>query len=138
MKTSARNQLYGEIIAIKEGQINAEVVLKLEENTIIASSITLHSLKELCLKVGMQCYVLIKSNWVVVFKEEPKRLSLRNILIGVVKSIKGGSVNAEIEIDSNGVPLCALITEESRENLDLEVGEKVWFGFKANNVILGI
>lgn len=138
MKTSARNQLYGEIVSIKEGQVNAEVVLKLKENTIIVSAITLHSLKELDLKVGMQCYVLIKSNWVVVFKEEPKQLSLRNILAGVVKSIKGGSVNAEIEIDSNGVSLCAVITEESKENLDLEVGEKVWFGFKANNVILGI
>lgn len=63
---------------------------------------------------------------------------MRNILVGAVKSIKGGSVNAEIEIDSNGVSLCAVITEESKENLDLEVGEKVWFGFKANNVILGI
>lgn len=47
MKTSARNQLYGEIVSIKEGQVNAEVILKLKENTMIVSVITLHSLKEL-------------------------------------------------------------------------------------------
>ncbi|MDE5603224.1 MAG: TOBE domain-containing protein [Helicobacter sp.] len=138
MKTSARNQLYGEIVAIKEGQVNAEVVLKLKEDVMLTSSITLQSLKQLGLEVGMQCCALIKANWVVVFKEEPKQLSLRNILTGVVKSVKGGGVNAEIEIDSNGVLLYAVITEDSKDGLDLRVGEKVWFGFKANNVILGI
>ncbi|WP_104721647.1 TOBE domain-containing protein [Helicobacter mesocricetorum] len=138
MRTSARNQIYGEIVAIKEDAVNAEVVLKLKEGVMLTSSITLHSLKQLGLEVGMQCCALIKANWMVVFKEEPKQSSLQNLLGGIIESIQEGDTNSEIEINSNGVPLYAIITKELKDDLCLKNGEKVWFGFKANNVILGI
>lgn len=138
IKTSARNQLMGEITEIKEGKVNAEVVLKVNGNTQIISTITLESVKNLGLKVGLRAYALIKANWIVVFGSEPKGVSLRNCIGGVVKNIQEGAVNCEVEMESEGVKFSAIITEESRENLALQVGQKVWFGFKANNVILGI
>lgn len=138
LKTSARNQLFGEIVAIKEGAVNAEITLNVQGKIQIIGAITLHSLKELDLKVGMQAYALIKANWIVVFTEEPKGISLRNCICGEVKSLKDGAVNAEVSIDCNGIELSAVVTEDSKENLALEVGKKIWFGFKANNVILGI
>lgn len=138
LKTSARNQLLGEIIAIKEGAVNAEVTLKLKDGIQIVSAITLHSLKELGLKVGMQAYALIKANWIVVFTQEPKGLSLRNCICGEVSALKEGAVNVEVSINCKGESLSAVVTEDSKENLDLKIGQKVWFGFKANNVILGI
>ena len=73
-----------------------------------------------------------------MFGSEPKGVSLRNCIGGVVKNIQEGAVNCEVEMESEGVKFSAIITEESRENLALQVGQKVWFGFKANNVILGI
>lgn len=138
LKTSARNQLQGEIVAIKEGVVNAEVTLSVQDRIQIVSTITLHSLKELGLKVGMQAYALIKANWIVVFTQEPKGISLRNCLCGEVSHLKNGAVNAEVSINCNGTELSAVVTEDSKTNLALKVGQKVWFGFKANNVILGI
>ncbi|TLD88164.1 TOBE domain-containing protein [Helicobacter sp. MIT 05-5294] len=138
IKTSARNQLFGEIVSIKEGKVNAEIVLQINKTTQITSTITLHSLKELGLKVGMEAYALIKANWIVVFTEEPKGISLKNCIGGVVKNIVEGAVNCEVEMESDKTIFSAVITEDSKENLALKVGQKVWFGFKANNVILGI
>ena len=43
-------------------------------------------------------------------------------------------VNAE-DINCIGVELSAVAIEHSKANLDLKVGHKVWFNFKANNVI---
>ncbi len=137
LKTSARNQLFGEITDIKEGKVNAEVTLKVG-NLQIASTITLHSLKEMNLKVGMQAYALIKANWIVVFSQQPKGISLRNCISGEIKSLIDGAVNCEVVMQSEGIDFSAVITEDSKENLALKVGQKVWFGFKANNVILGI
>ena len=41
LKTSARNQLLGEIVAIKEGKVNAEVTLQISQDLQIVSIITL-------------------------------------------------------------------------------------------------
>lgn len=138
LKTSARNQLFGKIVAIKAGTVSAEVMLEVQDNIPIVSTITLHSLKELDLKVGMQAFALIKASWIVVFSQEPKGVSLRNCICGEICSLEEGAVSAEVNLNCNGVRLSAIVTEDSRENLHLSVGQKVWFGFKANHVILGI
>ena len=138
IKTSARNHLVGEITEIKEGKVNAEVTLQVNEKTQIVSAITLESVKNLGLKVGLKAYALIKANWIVVFTQEPKGISLRNCIGGEVSAIKEGAVNCEVDMQSAGAMFSAIVTEESKANLDLKVGQKVWFGFKANNVILGI
>ena len=95
-------------------------------------------MKNLGLKVGLKAYALIKANWIVVFTQEPKGISLRNCIGGEVSAIKEGAVNCEVDMQSAGAMFSAIVTEESKANLDLKVGQKVWFGFKANNVILGI
>ena len=59
-------------------------------------------------------------------------------LFGCVKHITDGVVNCEIEMECENTRFSAVITEESQKNLALKVGQKVWFGFKSNNVILGI
>ena len=138
MKTSARNQLFGKIVEIKEGKVNAHITLETTSNLKIKSIITLTSLKELSLQIGTQCYALVKSSWIVVFTQKPKKCSLQNCLEGRVAQIKEGEVNCQVEIDSFGTPLCAIITEESYKDFGIKVGDKVWFGFKANNVILAI
>lgn len=138
MKTSARNQLQGEIIEIKTGKVNAEAILKTRNNLTISSIITMSSLDELGLKVGMKCYALIKANWIVVFDEKPSKISMKNCIKGEVTNIINGAINCQVEINSNGEKLSAIITESSQDSIKLNIGDKVWFGFKANNVILGI
>ena len=138
MKTSARNQLQGEIIEITTGKVNASVTLKTQNNLVINSVITMSSLEELGLKVGMKCHALIKANWIVVFKQKPSGISMKNCIEGEITKIIDGAVNCQVEINSNGESLSAMITESSQDSMKLDKGDKVWFGFKANNVILGI
>ncbi|CAM2856773.1 molybdenum-dependent transcriptional regulator [Helicobacter burdigaliensis] len=137
IKTSARNQLFGEVSHIKEGAVNAEVTLKIGEGLNIVSTITMHSLKEMDLKIGTSCYALIKANWIIVFSDEPKG-SMRNTLEGKITNLTKGEVNTEVEIKYKDTALSAIITEESAKSLGLSLGKKVWFGFKASHVILGI
>lgn len=138
LKTSARNQLLGKIVAIKEGKVNAEVILQISQDLQIVSIITLQSLKEMGLALGMQVYALVKASWIVIFTQKPSENSLQNCMCGEIKAISDGAVNCGITIQSGEIEFGAVITEDSKNNLALEVGQKVWFGFKANDVILGI
>ncbi len=136
IKTSARNQFFGKISHIKLGSVNAEVTLQAGELNII-SIITLESLREMNLKVGDSCYALIKANWIVVFNEQPKG-SMRNCIKGEIANLIKGEVNTQIQIKHGDTYLSAIITKESCDELELTLGKEVWFGFKANHVILGI
>lgn len=136
IKTSARNQFFGKVSHIKQGAVNTEVTLQVGKLNIV-STITLDSLKEMDLKIGDSCYALIKANWIVVFNEQPKG-SMRNCISGEITNLIKGEVNTQIQIKHKDIQLSAVITEESCNDLELNLGKKVWFGFKANHVILGI
>lgn len=69
MKLSARNQLKGKIAEIKEGAVNAKVVVQLNGGEKITSIITMDSLKELGLAVGSDVYAVIKSSSVMIAVE---------------------------------------------------------------------
>ena len=63
--------------------------------------------------------------------------SARNQFFGKVTSIRGGSVNAEVEVSLNGEDkIAAVITHESLEHLRLKIGSEVWALVKASWVIL--
>ncbi|KNF07653.1 molybdenum-pterin binding domain [Gottschalkia purinilytica] len=66
MKVSARNQIPGRIFKINEGAVNAIVEIKVSEDIIISSTISMESIKELNLKVGSRAYAVIKSTSVMI------------------------------------------------------------------------
>lgn len=66
MKISARNQLKGTIVEIREGAVNAIVVIDIGGGNKISSSITLEAVRELGLKVGGPAYAVIKASSVMV------------------------------------------------------------------------
>lgn len=66
MKLSARNQLRGTIISIEQGLVNAIVKIDIGGGNIIASTISLESIKELGLEVGKPAYAVIKATSVMV------------------------------------------------------------------------
>lgn len=66
MKLSARNQLKGTIIEIKEGAVNAIVVLDIGGGNKVSASITLDSVKELGLKPGKEAYAVVKASSVMI------------------------------------------------------------------------
>ena len=66
MQISARNTLKGTVKAIKLGEVNAEIVLDLNNGMELTSTITRTSAERLGLEVGKAAYALIKSSDVIV------------------------------------------------------------------------
>jgi molybdopterin-binding protein len=66
MKLSARNQLKGTIVKIKEGAVNAVVILDIGGGKQISATISMDSVKELDLKVGSEAYAVIKATSVMI------------------------------------------------------------------------
>jgi molybdopterin-binding protein len=66
MKISARNQLKGKVVAIKEGAVNGIVVIDIGGFNQISATISMDAIRELNLKVGSEAYAVIKATNVMV------------------------------------------------------------------------
>lgn len=64
-------------------------------------------------------------------------LSARNQLRCTVKSIKAGTIMAEVELDLGGQTITAAITRSSVERLKLKTGDAVAAIVKATEVMIG-
>ncbi len=64
------------------------------------------------------------------------QLSARNQLRGTVKSVKVGTVMAEVVIDVNGQELTATITNASAQRLGLRQGQPVTAIIKSTEVMV--
>lgn len=139
MKTSARNQLSGEIVRIRHGSVNDEVTVHLSAGDEITAIVTKESVESMDLGLGKKVYALIKASSILLATEEPRNISARNILKGTVDRVIQGGVNAEVVLVLTGqTRLAAVITRESVERLQLGVGNTAWMFFKASSVILGV
>jgi molybdopterin-binding protein len=67
-----------------------------------------------------------------------KKISARNVLEGTVKEIKEGATTAHVLIDVKGNTITASITNESVEELDLQVGKKVYAVIKSSEVMVAV
>lgn len=61
MKLSARNQLKGKVVDVKEGAVNGIVTLELPCGQKVVSTITLESIRNLGLKPGVEATAIIKA-----------------------------------------------------------------------------
>lgn len=140
VKTSASNQLFGGIIAIQVGAVNAEVVAELKGGEQVVISVTLTSLNDLGLKVGADGVLLINSADIMLTTDsDPNRFTARNRLSCSVLRIQQDDVNAEvIVLLPGGETLVAMITPQSAESLALIPGMSVWAIFKSNAPVLGV
>ncbi len=140
MQTSSRNQFLGTVTKVTKGAVNAEVILNIGGSDEIVAIITNNSVDHLALEVGKQAYALIKAPWVIVAKNDGKiKTSARNTLCGTLVSCQEGAVNAEIIIElPGGKTVVAIITNESVQDMGLNVGDKVCALIKASHVILAV
>ena len=65
MRISARNQLKGTVVDIKEGAVNGVVTIDVDGNRLVAD-ITMDSIKNLGLEIGKEAYAVIKATSVMV------------------------------------------------------------------------
>jgi molybdopterin-binding protein len=64
-------------------------------------------------------------------------LSTRNQLKGTVKSVKLGTIMAEVVVDIGGQEVVAAVTRGGVEHLALSPGDEITVLIKATEVILG-
>jgi molybdopterin-binding protein len=64
-------------------------------------------------------------------------ISARNQLTGTVRSVKSGAVMAEIVVNVDAGTIAAVITDSSREQLNLQDGDEVTVIIKATEVMIG-
>ena len=140
MKSSARNQFFGKVTAIRGGSVNAEIELTLSGGDKIAAIITHESLENLDLRIGSEAWALIKSSWVILTSDDSDfKLSVRNRLCGTIERVTKGQVNSEVVLAlTGGNTVCAIVTNESAEQMGLTEGSRACAVFKASSVILGV
>ena len=82
---------------------------------------------------GYAVLILISPDYIMAMLE-PQPSSLRNVrsceIVGM--ELKEGTVRLTVTLD--GISLMVDVTEYSREKLDLNLGKKVYIGFKAASI----
>ena len=139
IKSSAINQLFGQIVEIKTGAIHREIGVRFKGGEHIVASMTNDEFDLLDLKDADDVLLLIgMSEITIVTDENPYRLSARNSLKGMVIRIQQDGIDAEVFIRlPGGDSIAAMITQGSEESLDLNVGDSIVAVFKSNAVLLG-
>lgn len=140
MRTSARNQFFGKVSAIRAGAVNDEIELALPGDQRIVATITRESTEHLGLKVGVEAFALVKASWVILATADDNlRTSARNSFTGSVERVTEGAVNSEVSVKlPGGTMLVAIVTNGSVESLGLREGSRVVALIKASHVILGV
>lgn len=140
VKTSARNQFFGKVGAIKQGPVNVEVELTLTGGDKVHSVITHDGLDSLGLQIGSEAWALVKASWIILaLPEAAGMVSARNKLLGKVTRITPGNVNTEVVLQlDGGNTVSVVITNDSVASLGLVDGLQVCAVFKASSVILGV
>lgn len=140
MKSSARNQFGGPIVELREGTVDCEVRIRLDEQLDITAIVTRESAETLGLKVGREVLAFVKSSSILLLLDAEARTSARNRFSGQVSHIHEGPVNVEVSISLPGGRhvVTAVITHESLEKLGLKVGSTACAVFKASSVFLAV
>ncbi|MEK4034191.1 TOBE domain-containing protein [Methylocystis sp. IM3] len=67
-----------------------------------------------------------------------KKISARNVLEGTIKEIKKGATTSHVLLDVKGATITASITNESVEELGLQVGKKAYAVIKSSEVMIAV
>ena len=140
MRTSARNEFVGEVVDVRPGAVNDEILLRAGDGLEIVAVITHGSAAALGLAAGKPAFALVKASSVLVMVDVAStQVSARNCFSGTVSSLDKGAVNAEVVIEvKGGAQVVAIITNESVDRLGLATGKTATAIFKASSVIIGV
>lgn len=139
VKSSARNQFAGTVSGLRDGPVDFEVLIRLDEHTELAAVVTRDSAEALGLALGREVIALVKSSSIFLFVDASLRVSARNRLWGSVQRIVDGPVNAEVTLAlDGGRTACAVVTHDAVQALGLAVGVRACAAFKVSSVILAV
>jgi molybdate transport system regulatory protein len=139
VRSSARNQFVGTVSGLREGAVDFEVLVRIDEHLELVAVVTRESAEQLGLAIGSEVIALVKASSLLLIVDETMRISARNRLWGEVQRIVEGPVNAEVTLDlGRGRSAVAVVTRESVESLGLAVGVRACAAFKVSSVILAV
>jgi len=139
VRTSARNQYVGTVCGLREGPVDFEVRLRVDDGLEIVAVVTRESAEALGLAIGSEAIALVKASSLMLLTDETLKVSARNRLWGTVQRIVAGPVNAEVTLDLGaGRSATAVVTNESVKTLELAVGVRACAAFKVSSVILAV
>ena len=139
VRSSARNQFVGTVAGLRDGPVDYEVLIRVDDSTELAAVVTRDSAEQLGLAIGSEVIALIKASSILLFVDEAMRISARNRLWGTVQRIVDGPVNAEVTLAlAGGRTATAVVTHESVTSLGLEIGVRACAAFKVSSVILAV
>ncbi len=139
VRSSARNQFVGSVSGLREGPVDFEVLLRIDDGLELAAVVTRESAEQLGLAIGSEVIALVKASSLLLITDEAMRISARNRLWGSVQRIVDGPINAEVTVDlGHGRSAVAVVTRESVEALGLAVGVRACAAFKVSSVILAV
>lgn len=137
MRTSARNQFFGPVTGLREGEVSFEVRLRLDAEHELSAVITRESAENLGLAIGREVHAFVKASAVLLMTDQSMRTTARNQLWGEVTRIHDGPVSSEVTITlPGGRNLTSVVTRDSVARLGLAIGKPACALFKASDVIL--
>jgi molybdopterin-binding protein len=129
------NQLTGTISHIQQSGNIMLVDVDVDGNNF--SALMLHSLQTPAwLYKGHSIGIIFKETEVSLGKKVTGKLSLRNQLQCVVKSVKRGAILSVIKLNYDGHTITSAITTRSTDMLKLKSGNRVTAFIKANEITL--
>ncbi|SDL18932.1 TOBE domain-containing protein [Pseudomonas indica] len=139
LRTSARNQLHGRVVAIEPHGRHDRIEIALNGALRIAALITRDSTERLELAVGARVFALIKAGWLHVLAPDEVGETDHNRLLGHIDTIlpaEEGPSEVRIALPS-GQTLCALAALDHLHHLHLVEGSPVQVQFSPEQVLLG-
>jgi molybdate transport system regulatory protein len=140
LRTSARNQLHGTVIAIAPQGRNDLIRLQMAEDLMVEAQITHDSTERLELQIGTEVVALIKAGWLDVMALDSSETPGNNCLQGIIEQIldaEGGPSEVRIALPS-GLTLCALAEPAHLQTQGLSSGKGVRVEFSPSRILLGI
>jgi molybdate transport system regulatory protein len=139
LRTSARNQLHGKVMAIDSHGRNDLIRLELAGGLSLDAQITHDSTLHLELETGTEVVALIKAGWLEVLAVSQPATPGHNCLEGKIEAIldaEDGPSEVRITLP-NGQVLCALARPDALAQINATEGMQVQVQFSPSNVLLG-
>ena len=140
LRTSARNQLGGQVRAITAQGRNDLIVIDLGDGQHIQAQITRDSTEQLELLPGSQVIALFKAGTLHLAPvDSPPDAQLNQLQGHIEQVLEDADGPDEIRITlRTGQTLCALLPHDTRPALDLALGSPVLARFSPAQVLLGV
>ena len=137
-KTSARNAFFGKIEKIRVGDVQSMVEMVSLGGHRVSAVITNYSQTRLGLRPGALVVAEVKAPWVMLYKSDREpACTAENRFRGTVSRIVKGKVATEIVVRiADGTELCSIVTEKSRQLLDIRETDDAWAVFNSAAVVI--